>query len=156
MFYNGARGVLHARAIGELQSCIYQEGEPLRVAAVPEAANPLSWHGIVETQDFYALADANLAGTFDPGRARIVHKIQPDSAINAAKRTETFQVFLRFSEFPEWSVSPGEERENSKVASVTDMRFMGFAANALEDANGRVLRTWLEIGGIPTTMNGAT
>lgn len=148
MFYNGARGVLHARAIGELQSRIYEDAEPLRVAAVPEAANPLRWRGIVETQDFYALADVNLAGTFDPGRARIVHKAGPDPAIDAAKRTETFRVFLWFSQFPEWSVSPGEERENSKVASVTDMRFMGWTANALEDASGRVLRTWLEIGGI--------
>jgi inner membrane protein len=148
VLYSGARGVLHARAIGELQSRIYQDAEPLRVAAVPDAANPLSWRGIVETQDFYALADVNLAGTFDPGRARIVHKAEPDPAINAAKRMEAFQVFLRFAEFPEWSVSPGEERESSKVASVTDMRFMGWAANALEDASGRVLRTWLEIGGM--------
>lgn len=146
--YNGARGVLHARAIGELQSRIYQDAAPLRTAAVPDAANPLRWRGIVETQDFYALVDVNLAGTFDPSRARIVHKAEMDPAIEAAKRTETFQVFLRFSEFPQWSVSPGEERDNSKLVSVVDMRFTGFAANALQDASGRVLRTWLEIGGM--------
>jgi len=146
--YIGARSVLHARAIGELESRIYQDAAPLRTAAVPDAANPLRWRGIVDTQDFYALVDVNLAGTFDPSRARIVHKADPDPAIDAAKRTETFQVFLRFSEFPQWSVSPNEERENSKLVSVTDMRFMGFSANALQDAGGRVLRTWLDIGAI--------
>ena len=146
--YIGARSVFHARAIGELQSRIYQDAAPLRTAAVPDATNPLRWRGIVETQDFYALVDVNLAGTFDPSRARIVHKAEMDPAIESAKRTETFQVFLRFSEFPQWSVSPNEERENAKVVSATDMRFMGFSANALQDASGRVLRTWLEIGGI--------
>jgi inner membrane protein len=147
-FYNGARGVLHARALGELQSRIYQDAVPLRTAAVPDAADPLRWRGIVDTQDFYALVDVNLAGTFDPSRARIVHKAEVSPAMELAKRTETFQVFLRFSEFPQWSASPNEERENSALISVTDMRFMGFAANALQDSSGRVLRTWLEIGGM--------
>jgi inner membrane protein len=146
--YNGARGVLHARAIGELQTRIYEDAEPLRAAAVPEAANPLRWRGIVETQDFYALTDVNLAGTFDPARARIVHKADPDPAIDAAKRTETFQVFLRFSEFPQWSVSPADRPADAKLTSVTDMRFPGWTANALADAHGRILRTWLQIGGI--------
>lgn len=144
--YNGARGVLHARAIGELQSRIYQDAVPLRTAAVPEPANPLRWRGIVDTQDFYALVEVNLAAAFDPSRARIVHKAEMDPAIDIAKRTETFRVFLHFSEFPQWSVSPNEERENSKLTSVTDMRFLSFSANALQDANSRVLRTWLEIG----------
>jgi inner membrane protein len=146
--YIGARSVLHARAIGELQSRIYQDAAPLRTAAVPDAANPLRWRGIVETQDFYALVDVNLAGTFDPSRARIIHKAEMDPAIETAKRTVTFQVFLRFSEFPQWSISPNEERENAKLVSATDMRFMGFSANALQDTSGRVLRTWLEIGGV--------
>ncbi len=148
MLYNGARGVLHARATAELNSRIYEEEQPLRVAASPSVANPLRWSGIVETQDFYALTDVNLAQTFDPTRARIVHKADPDPAIDAAKRTEAFQVFLRFSQFPEWSVSPAEELENAKVVSATDMRFMGWAVSAIVDAGGRVQRTWLQIGSI--------
>ena len=146
--YIGARGVLHARAIGELDSRIYQDEEPLRVAAVPGAANPLRWRGIVETRDSYALMDLDLAGPFDPALARIVHKPETDPAMDAAMRTETFQVFLRFAEFPEWSIAPDEERENAKVASATDMRFLGWTASALEDYRDRVLRTWLQIGGV--------
>ena len=146
--YIGARGVLHARAIGELQSRIYENAEPLRVAAVPSTANPLRWRGVVETHDFYALPDVDLAGAFDPTRARIVHKAAEDPAMDAARRTGTFQIMLRFSEFPEWSVSPAESPEDAKLVSVMDMRFLGWGANAIVDAHGRVLRTWLLIGGL--------
>ncbi len=148
MLYNGARGVLHARVIGELQSRIYQDAEPLRAAASPSVANPLVWSGIVETHDFYALTDVNLTAPFDPTRARIVHKLDDDPAIEAAKPTEIFQVFLRFAQFPEWSVSPAEGLENGKIASVTDVRFMGWAANAIVDARNGVHRTWFEMGSL--------
>lgn len=148
LLYNGARGVLHARALGELESRIYQDATPLRVAASPGAANPLRWRGIVETQDFYAIANVNLAAAFDPARARIVHKAAADAAMDSARRTDTFQIFLRFAEFPVWLVMPDQKLENGKVASVADMRF-GWSANALEDTRDRVLRTWLEIG-MPT------
>jgi inner membrane protein len=151
LLYDCGRGVLHARAIGELQSRIYQDAEPLRVAASPTLANPLRWRGIVETHDFYALPEVNLAETFDPTRARIVHKAEADAAdeaINAAQRTETFQILLRFSQFPLWSVSPAEEPENAKLVSAMDMRFMGWGASALVDARWRVLRTWFQLGGL--------
>jgi inner membrane protein len=148
MLYDGARGVLHARATAELQSRIYQDAEPLRVAASPSVANPLRWSGIVETHDFYALTGVNLAKTFDPTRARIVHKADPDLAMEAAKRTEAFQVFLRFSQFPQWSVTPAEDLENAKAASVNDMRFMGWAVTAIVDARDRVRCTSFQMGSI--------
>ena len=152
--YIGARGVLHARAIGELQSRIYQDAEPLRVAAVPEAANPLRWRGIVETEGFYALPEVNLAGPFDPTRARILHKPEASepmtAAIDSAKRTNAFQVFLRFAEFPLWSVTPDDQIENGAVVQASDMRFLGWSANALEDARDVVGRAWIEIGGRPS------
>jgi hypothetical protein len=57
-------------------------------------------------------------------------------------------VFLRFSQFPEWSVSPAEELENAKVVTVTDIRFMGWAVNAIVDPSGRVQRAWFQMGSI--------
>ena len=142
--------MLHARAIGELQSRIYENAEPLRVAAVPSTANPLRWRGVVsETRDFYAPCPMSIVmPAFDPTRARIVHKAAEDPAMDAARRTDTFQIMLRFSEFPEWSVSPAESPEDAKLVSVMDMRFLGWGANAIVDAHGRVLRTWLLIGGL--------
>jgi inner membrane protein len=151
--YLGARGVLHSRAIGELQSRIYDNAEPLRVAAVPGAANPLRWRGVVETEGFYALPEVNLAGVFDPSQARILHKPEPNAALitamDSAKRTEAFQAFLRFAEFPLWSLTPDDRIENGAVAQASDMRFLGWSANALEDVRGGVKRAWIQIGGPP-------
>jgi inner membrane protein len=148
LLYTGARAALHARAIGELQSRIYQDEEPLRVAASPSAANPLRWRSVVETRDFYALTEVNLGTPFDPTQARIVHKAEADPAMEAAKKIDTFRVFLDFAEFPQWTVAPAEEPENAKLATVTDMRFMGWEANALVDARERVLRSWFQMGDI--------
>lgn len=152
--YVGARGVLHARAVGELESRIYQNAEPLRVAAVPGGANPLRWRGIVETEGFFALPEVNLASPFDPSHARIVHKPEPDpaliSAMQSAKRTEAFRVFLWFSEFPLWSRTPDDRLENGAVTQAADMRFLGWSANALEDSHGAVKRAWIQIGGVPS------
>jgi inner membrane protein len=152
--YIGARGVLHARAVGELESRIYQNAEPLRVAAVPGAANPLRWRGVVETEGFFALPEVNLAGIFDPSRARILHKPEADaalvSAMESAKRTEAFRVFLQFAEFPLWSLTPDDRLENGMVTQAADMRFLGWSANALEDAHGAVKRSWIQLGGMPS------
>lgn len=152
VLYIGARGALHARAIGELQSRLYQDAEPVRVAAIPGAINPLVWRGVVETQSFYALPEINLAAPFDPTRARILHKPEATdemaASVATAKRTKTFEVFLRFAEFPLWSVAPDDQLEQGKVAQAEDMRFLGWSANALEDARDRVVRSWIRIGGM--------
>ena len=106
LFYNCGRGVLHARAVASLESRMYEGAVPLRVAAMPDPVNPLKWRGIVETPGAYVIQDLNLAT--DPGNARgtIFHKPDPEPAIDAARRTATFQAFLRFSQYPLWRVTP--------------------------------------------------
>jgi inner membrane protein len=151
LLYDWGRGTLHGRAVAELQSRIYGESAPSRVAALPDAANPLAWRGIVETPDSYAVASLNLAGAFDPTRAQVFHKPDPDPAMEAASRTATFQTFLDFSQFPLWRVSPADEPENSKLVEVMDMRFgsplaPAFMAGAVVDSRLRVLRTWFQLG----------
>ncbi len=151
LLYNCGRGTLHARAVGELQSRIYGDSAPLRVAALPNAANPLEWRGLVETRETYAVAGVNLAQPFDPTRAQLFHKPDPDPAIDAANRSATFQQFLRFSQFPFWRVSPADEPENGKLVEVMDMRFgspmsPGFMASAVVDSRLRVLRTAFQFG----------
>jgi hypothetical protein len=118
---------------------------------MPDAANPLSWRGIVETTDAYAVAGINLAGSFDPTRAQVFHKPEPFPAMDAASRSATFQTFLGFSQFPLWRVSPADEPENSQLVEVMDMRFgsplaPGFMAGAVVDSRLRVLRTWFQFG----------
>jgi inner membrane protein len=148
--YNFGRATLHARAVAELQSRIYGDSAPSRVAALPGAANPLAWRGIVETPDSYAVAGLDLAGAFDPTRAQIFHKPDPDAAMDAASRSPTFQQFLNFSQFPLWRVSPADDPADGKLVEVMDMRFgsplsPGFMASALVDSRLRVLRTWFQL-----------
>jgi inner membrane protein len=153
LLYNSGRGVLHARAVSTLDSRIYQELPPLRVAAVPGPANPLRWRGLVETRDFFAIADLDLAGAFDPSRVAIYQKPEPNPSLDAARRTTTFQDFLRFSQFPMWRVLPVAEPENGTQVDVLDLRFgtptaPGFMASAVVDAQFRVVRTSVQFGPI--------
>jgi len=128
-----------------LDSRIYAGAAPSRVAAFPDPA-PWRWHGLVETTDFYASADLEPGQEFNPSRATIFQKPEPDPALDAARRTHTFQEFLRFSQFPLWRISPAPDLENGKLVEVLDLRFgsplaPGFMASALVDSNLRVLRT---------------
>jgi inner membrane protein len=153
LFYGYGRSVLHARAAGELQSRVYNGAEPLRIAAMPSPANPLEWRGLVETHDFYAVQDINLATSFDPMRATVLHKPEPDPPMDAARKTDTFRVFLQFSQFPLWRISPADEPENAHIVEVMDMRFgtplaPAFVASALVDSRLRVLGTDFRWGAI--------
>jgi inner membrane protein len=146
LVYSYGRSVLHTRAVAVLESRIYRGRAPARVAAMPDAANPWKWHGIVETDDFHALEEVNLLGDFDPTQATILHKPEPDPALDAAARTRTFQEFLRWAQYPAWHVSPVSEPENARLVEVRDMRFMGFVASAVVTANGRVVETHFSYG----------
>jgi inner membrane protein len=151
LFYNCGRGVLHARAEAALESRIYEGSVPLRVAAVPGPANPWRWRGLVETRDFYAVEDLSLAGDFEPSRGMVLHKPEPDPALDAARRTVTFQEFLRFSQFPLWRVTPVPEPENGRLVEVFDLRFgtplaPAFVARALVDSKLQVVQTSFRFG----------
>ncbi len=151
VLYNCGRGALHARATAVLNSRIYEDAPTLRVAALPDSSNPLLWRGVVETDGFYAVEDVNLAGDFDPTRATIFHKPEAAPEIEAARRTPTFQVFLGFSQWPLWRVSPVAEPEGGKLVEVFDMRFgspasPGFRCGAILNARLDVVRTYFDFG----------
>jgi inner membrane protein len=151
LLYNYGRSVLHARAVAVLESREYQGTPPDRVAAFPSPANPWQWRGIVETPAFYAVQDVNLLGDFDPTRATIFHKPDPDPALDVARRTSTFQAFLGFSQFPLWQISPEPEPEGAHLVQVFDVRFgtptdPGFVASALLSNRLQVLESSFQFG----------
>jgi inner membrane protein len=151
LVYESGRGALHARAVASLEAREYQGAVPVRTAALPDPVNPFRWRGLVETAEFYAVADVNLNGEFNPSRAAVFGKTEPNSAIDAARRTETFREFLRFSQFPFWRVSPSSAREDATVVEAFDMRFgsprdPGFMASATVDSANRVLKTAFTFG----------
>ena len=151
LLYNCGRGVLHARALAELESRIYQDSSPIRTLAVPNAANPWRWRGVVETGDFFAVGDVDLLSNFDPTHATIFHKPAADPAMEAAARLPAFQVFLQFSQFPLWRISPAPQLENGKVVQVLDLRFgtplaPAFMVSATLDARLDPVSTSFQLG----------
>lgn len=151
LLYNCGRAVLHSRAAAVLDSRIYNESPPLRVAALPDASSPWLWRGVVETPGFYAVEDVNLAGDFDPTRATLFHKPDPGPELDVARRTRTFQVFLGFSQLPLWRVSPVSEPEGGKLVEIFDMRFgspasPGIHCGALLNSSLHVLETFFNYG----------
>jgi inner membrane protein len=151
LLYNCGRGVLHGRAVTELESRIYEDAAPVRTLAVPGPANPWRWKGVVETADFYAVEDVDLMGDFDPTHATVYRKPAPDAAIQAALRLPAFQEFLGFSQFPLWRVSPSYDLENGKTVEVLDLRFgtptaPGFMVSATLDANLHPVRSAFQFG----------
>jgi len=151
LIYNCGRGVLHSRAVTELQSRIYEDSAPLRTLAVPVAANPWRWKGVVETADSFAVEDLDLLGEFDPTQATVYHKPAADPAIQAAAQLPAFQEFLRFSQFPLWRVAPSSELENGKTVEVMDLRFgtpatPAFVVRATFDANLRPVSSSFQFG----------
>jgi len=150
--YNAGRGVLHARAATILDSRIYRDASPVRVAAIPDAVAPWRWRGLVETSDFYAVASVDLTHEFDPTKAMILHKPEAQPVIDEARRLPEIQEFLRFSLYPFWRVSP-EPDENGKLVEVMDLRFGDpqdpvFVATAAFDARSRPVRTNFRFGRI--------
>ena len=151
VLYNGGRWVLHARAVATLESRLYQDAEPIRVAALPNPANPFRWGGLVETRDFWAVTEVDWNREFDPTRATVFHKPEPDPAMEAARATRAFQEFLIFSQFPLWRVSPVPQPENARLVQIFDLRFgtpmaPGFMVSAVTDANRRVIETMFRFG----------
>jgi inner membrane protein len=149
--YDSGRGVLHARAVAVLDSRLYQGAIPLRVAALPDASNPFHWRGVVETSHFFAVQDVNLWGDFDPARAAIFYKPPAGPELQAARRTETFRIFLGFSQLPLWQVFPAPEPEGGKLVEVFDLRFgsptsPGFHCGALFNSQTSLLHTFFSFG----------
>ena len=152
-FYNGGRAALHARAVATLESRVYRGETPSSVVAIP-GFNPLLWRGLVETREFYDLADVDLTGAFNPGGGAIFYKASPDAAIQAARQTSVFQQFLTFVEFPLWRITMPPELQGGKRVELYDMRFgtpsqPGFHTTALLDAHDRVLTAAFQFGGPP-------
>lgn len=149
--YEFGRYLLHQRAVAVLESRLYNGLVPSRVAALPGPANPFRWEGLVETPAFYSVQAVDLLREFDPANGRTLYKPEPGpaeaAAWEAASRTEAFQVFLQFSQYPLRRFTPLEEPRNGMRVEVMDLRFgtpprPRFVATALVGEDGRVRRSW--------------
>jgi inner membrane protein len=146
--YAGARFLLHERALAVLDTRMWQGRAPVRVAAFPSMANPMSWTGIVELPDAWILVPVRLTGNAEPGDETMFYKSPPHQA---ASRTPAFAAFLRFSQFPVWRALPAPGSDGSRVVEACDLRFGvpgegRFAAVAKVSESGIVLESRFQFG----------
>jgi inner membrane protein len=98
----GVRDFEHRRAIHALEARTYENADPLRVGAYPSWGNPFRWRGVVETRNFFVLADVDsLRPEVDPdGDLEIRYKPEETPVTLAAKRSYLGRVYLDWAKFP--------------------------------------------------------
>lgn len=95
------RASLHSEAVAELESRLYRERTPVRVAAFPTALNPFRWEGVVETATTYEIVEVRLLETDRSPEARVtLYKPSHSPALEVALATRTAQLFLARARFP--------------------------------------------------------
>jgi inner membrane protein len=144
LLYDGARVVIHQRALAILDSRIYLGSAPLGVAAFPDTFNPFAWRGLVEGSRFYALFDLNVGKPFDPTTGPFFYRAEDSAAVRRAAETEPFKVFAAFAQYPIWTVTPLSDPPNGSRVQLSDMRFGtprrgGFRTIAILDSQLRVV-----------------
>ncbi len=142
------RILLHARAIGHLQARVYEEQQPLQVAALPDAFDPFRWSGVVETENAYLTVPTTSAGEPELNETQTFYKPPQAPVVSALKKEESFRFVSYFARFPVWSLVPVEVNGGRGIrADLTDLRFGvpgagSFHCIGLLDARDRVLRSY--------------
>lgn len=150
LLYDCSRAVFHQRAIDILNSRIYFGGPSTRTAAFPASSfSPVVWIGWIQRPDFVMHFDVDDFKQFDATAGTIVYTPPPGPAIQAASKAHPFAVFLRFAQYPLWSVLPVDDPVGARQVNVTDWRFP-FGAQALVDASNHVLSSFFSYGGQST------
>ena len=97
----GVRDYQHRRVVTAMNSVLYQQAAPQRVAAYPYMINPFRWHGVVETADFFETVPADSLGpNMDESQARTFYKPEETEATQAAKASYLGRVYLDWAVFP--------------------------------------------------------
>jgi inner membrane protein len=149
--YDYGRGVFHDRAVAAMGSHTYNGLTARRVGAFPEA-NPLVWSGIAELSNAYVSETVDLRERFHPNSGETYYKAERSPAILAAMRTEPFQKFLEFVQYPIWVTEPVAEPENATRVRLVDLRFgtpaaPGFQAVATVTDRNQVIDSAFSFGG---------
>jgi inner membrane protein len=121
----GVRDFEHRRAVGALDSHVYQGQAAFRVSAYPYMWNPFVWHGVIETQDFFqTLTVDSRSGDIDPeDRARIYFKPEETPALAAAKQSYLGRVYLDWAKYTLTITEPGSETGVAWTVRFMDLRY---------------------------------
>jgi len=152
VLFDCGRAALHARAVAQLESRLYENQPPLQAAALPDPYNPARWRGVVETPSTYRLLPLQPLSDLIPEGGQVFFKPFLRPSLQSAKATEPFRYFSYFSRFPVWSEEPlTTEQGPGKRIDLVDLRFGVPGAGslhciALEDNADRVLGSWFTYG----------
>jgi inner membrane protein len=145
--FSAGRALMHHNALQQLSSRLYDGAAPLSIAAMPDAANPFHWTGIVETENSLRELDVEAFGDLNLQSARLFYKRPLNGAIAAALPTEAFRFFRYFARFPVWSEEPVTTVHGDATRiELTDLRFGvpgagAFHCIALVTSSGQVLES---------------
>ena len=104
----GVRDYEHSRAVNALDARLYRGADPVRASAYPYWWNPFHWHGVIETQDFYATMPVDsLSPEVDPeGTMQIRYKPEETPASRAAKNSYLGRAYLDWAKYPLTEIEP--------------------------------------------------
>lgn len=103
----GGRATLHSEGIRHLESRLYHDRSPVRVAAYPTPLSPFRWHGVVETDTTFESVELSLGGSGPAFESFSTHyKPSGSPALEAALATRTGRVYLSWARFPRAEVLP--------------------------------------------------
>lgn len=149
--YNLARSFLHDRANAQVADHRYSGLTPRRTAAFP-TNNPAAWTGVAELSNACVTIPTNLLTSFYLNDAQTYYKAAQTSIVDAAARTEPFQRFQEFVQYPIWVTEPAPDIEGATQVSLVDLRFgtprsPGFGAVATVSRNGKIMNTYFTMSG---------
>jgi hypothetical protein len=122
--YIGVRATFHSNAVATLQARTYRSELPRHVAAFPEIASILTWHGVVETESAFqqATVTATPGAWFNPESGLTLFKPDSSPILDKARDTHAAQAFLSVARFPKASI------ERTDTGYVVDLRDLRYAA----------------------------
>ncbi|MEP7363283.1 MAG: metal-dependent hydrolase [Acidobacteriota bacterium] len=122
--YLGARGMLHERALAQMNARLYDGQEALSTAAFPHLANPLRWTGLVDLPKSYRILPVNLLTEFDPDAGKVLYKgAEHNRAALAAAKSRPFQSLIQFAPFLFWQVGGDVVPDEVSRVEANDLRF---------------------------------
>ena len=118
----GVRDYEHRRAINALEARLYEGADPVRVSAYAMWGNPFRWHGVVETQNFFAsmLVDSSVPDVDPEGHMRIRYKPEETPVTLAAKRSYLGRVYLYWADYP---ITETEQLPRGYIVRFRDLRY---------------------------------
>lgn len=136
----GVRDYQHRRALNAMNSFLYHEAEPLRLAAYPYMIDPFRWHGVVETQDFLETVPVNSRSPEVDSDAGILYYKPPvTDVLNAAKASYMGRVYLDWAAFPYVHEENLGDVSSDRLVEFQDLRYTYPSSRGQAPLSGYVL-----------------